>query len=87
MQKTLRDVDASTVDRARNARVGSPEDSARTPRDHNPPALDNQHQQGYGDFELWSAYGQQMGVWPPGLTRLFGNAAFQDTSNGEGHVQ
>jgi hypothetical protein len=50
-------------------------------------SMDHQQQQGYGNSELWSSYGNQMGSWPSNLTRVFGHAAFQEMKDDGNSLQ
>jgi hypothetical protein len=59
--------------------------TAIIPQTHATP-VEHQQQQTYDGPGFWNVYGDPTDSWPSGLTRLFGNAAFQETTNGE-HVQ
>ncbi|ORY11746.1 hypothetical protein BCR34DRAFT_483798 [Clohesyomyces aquaticus] len=50
-------------------------------------SLESPPQPGYGNPDFWNPYGHSMGTWPSGLTRLFGNTAFQETNGNGNHIQ
>jgi hypothetical protein len=60
-------------------------DAANALHSHCAP-MNLEQQQSYDEPGFWNVYGDATTSWPSGLTRLFGNAAYQETTNSE-HVQ